>query len=164
MPQLEHLEQARRGVIVELRRLLYFFLLAAVAGVALVLGYVVDGTRGLLGCGLGVLIGTLISIVSHLLWKRVESSEGHAIVSAVMSAVIVSFVLLVAAIFVVHFLWPEIVKPLTLTALVLYLSHRFVEALGAGVGKGVSKKEPEISSRCDNLAADIPEELPGENR
>lgn len=119
------------------RRSFYILFLAGVVGIAMLIGYRSDSTRGLLGCGLGGLVGILTAVVSHFLWKRVQVAQGHALVSAAMTAVIASFVLLIASVFAVYFLWPEVLQPVALTALAVYLVQRFVEAIQASrPGKG----------------------------
>jgi hypothetical protein len=136
-------KQRRRAITVYARRALYLFLLAGVAGGSMALGYHADATRGLLGCALGALIGLLLCLVSHILWSRARTAAGHAIVTAVMAAVVASFALLIVAVFAVYFLWPEVVQPVALTALAVYLVHRFAEAFQASRGAAaIPLKDP----------------------
>jgi hypothetical protein len=114
------------------RRAIHWISLAAVTALAALVTYRFLGAAGLPGWGLGAALGLGLCALSHGLWKRAQAAEGQAIVTAVMSAVVASFAILIGAIIAVRLLWPEMVKPAAFTALAIYLVHRFITAFQAG--------------------------------
>jgi len=113
------------------RKALPFICLTIVLAIAAALSYRADDTRGLVGCGIGAAVGGLLIAVSGFFSRRARSSEGNAMLAAVYGGVIASFVILIASMIVVHFLWTEVLAPVTLTAFGLYLVYRFADALSS---------------------------------
>ena len=114
-----------------MRRALPFICLAIVLALAAVLSYRSDETRGLIGCGIGAAVGGLLIAVSGFFTRRARTSEGNAMLAAVYGGVVASFFILISTMVLVHFVWREVLAPVTLTAFGLYLVCRFADALSS---------------------------------
>jgi len=62
-------------------------------------------------------------------WAR--RASGQAVLAAMLGSVLASFVIVAVAMVLMARLWPEILPAGALTAVVVYLAYRFVEASGA---------------------------------
>jgi len=115
-----------------MRRGVHVALLIAAISVAAVISYRSDATRGLAGSGIGATAGLVIAGVSRFFVRRAKtSSDTQAMLTAAFGSLVFALVAIAAAIFVTHFLWQPVVKPVALTTLGVYLVHRFAEAFGS---------------------------------
>ena len=116
-----------------MRRLVYFVLIALVLIAAGLLSYRHRQTTGLAGYGAGAALGSLLCGLSHFFWRAARVAEGQAVVRIVMSGLIATFGILITAVLAVRWFWPEVLSCFALTAVSLYLVHRFFEAIVAGM-------------------------------
>ena len=121
---------------VNLRRWLNFGLLVLVTVVAGFVSYRQGDRLGLAGASAGAALGFLLCGVSHLFMKQAQIAEGHAIIKAMMGSIIASFGTLIGAVLAVRWLWPEALGYFALTAVSIYLVHRFSVAVAAGLDPG----------------------------
>lgn len=117
---------SRVGRVIALRTLI----LATVLAIAALLAHSFDGTRGLAGCAIGVLIAAVLGGTSHTLTRRArEASDGKTMLRFVYASVGASFAIAIGAIVAVRVLWPPVVETAALTAIALYLVVRFEGAV-----------------------------------
>ncbi len=93
---------------------------------AVVLSRVIMGTDGTRGALLGLGIGAVLCLVNWFIMARVRKAEGKSL-KLIMAGVIASFSLLIVAVLLVNYWAAPLVKPATLTALVVYLAYRGVD-------------------------------------
>jgi hypothetical protein len=120
-------------------RLAYLLLMAAVLLVAALLSYRADPDSGLAGFGLGTALGALLCVVSSLCMRRARFGQGSdsmraalgatAALRAMMLSLAACAALLIAGIVLVRSFLRPLLDPFALTALALYLVHRFFEAV-----------------------------------
>jgi hypothetical protein len=97
-----------------------------VVAIAALLSYRFDETRGLAGCGIGLLIAAALCGTSHTLTRRArEASDSKTMLRFVFASVAASFTITIGAVVAVHVLWPPVVETATLTAIAVYLVVRF---------------------------------------
>ena len=117
-----------------MRRLLYLVLIAGNLMVAGFLSHRFHARTGLAGFGAGAALGLILCGLSHHFWKIARVAEGHAVVRAVMTSLIATFGILMGSIVVVRLFLSDVLQLhcFALTAVSVYLVHRFFEALVAG--------------------------------
>jgi len=114
------------------RRALVLFCILLPAAAALVLGFWKwKGETGLLGSLAGLAFGGLVSLVGHLLRKRVLSASGPKVVARMMLQVCASFGLFIGVALLLALLWRESAVPVLITGLGIYLIVSFYEAATA---------------------------------
>jgi hypothetical protein len=102
---------------------------ASAAAVSVLVAFGLEGEKGLLGAAAGGLIALVLCGTSALFTRWARRASGNAILAAMLGSTLASFVLLAAAIVVVARVRRDIVVPAALTALAVYLTYRFAEAL-----------------------------------
>jgi drug/metabolite transporter (DMT)-like permease len=103
-------------------------LLAALGSLSALLGYELGGAPGLAGAGVGILFAAALSSASHLVLCRMQKVDPKLLPFTTMLGVVMSFVFMAAFIAAVAAWRRDLLLSATLTALTLYLAHRFFEA------------------------------------
>ncbi|MBI4605830.1 MAG: hypothetical protein HY721_28010 [Planctomycetes bacterium] len=98
------------------------------AALCLLVAYGVSGRGGLEGSAAGVLIAAVLSGASQALLSWARRARGQAIVTAMLASAVASLALMGVSILLLGLFWRAAVVPAALTALSVYLAHRFAEA------------------------------------
>ena len=111
--------------------LIKLLILVVVAGISALISYLEGGVEGLKGGGIGLSIGAVMCLVSHFLLGWAKRAQGQAILVAMLGSMLASFGIMITFLVLLAHSWKEILTPAALSALVLYLAYRFLEALQA---------------------------------
>lgn len=114
-------------------RWLYVWLLALVLIGAGLLSYRHRDLVGLAGYGAGAVLALGLCMLSHRLHRAAQRGRAEDAVRLVMIGVLVSFVTIIGSVIVVRVLWPRALACFALTAVSVYLTHRLLEAVRAGL-------------------------------
>ena len=111
--------------------LIKLLILVVVAGISALISYLEGGVEGLKGGGIGLSIGAVMCLVSHFLLGWAKRAQGQSILVAMLGSMLASFGIMITFLVLLAHSWKEILTPAALSALVLYLVYRFLEAFQA---------------------------------
>ncbi len=120
-----------------------------VLAIAALLSYRFDETRGLAGCGIGVLVAAVMAGTSHALTRRArQASDAKTTLRFVYLSVGATFAIAIGALVVMRALWPEILETAILTAILLHVVVRLQGAVrswsAVGTGSAVSAPDAPV--------------------
>ena len=122
--------------------------LAGVSALCVFVAHSLSPATGLHGALIGILIGLVMAGVSHWPFRWARRVSGQAVLAAMLGGVLLSFGIMAAAMLALASLWKPILEPAALTALCVYLVHRFFDAFQASTLSGSSRPAAGGGSPC----------------